>query len=171
MNKAIFFDRDGVINTRIFGGYITRWNEFHFLPDIGETLAALKTKGYLAIVITNQRGVGLDLMTQDDLDEIHAKMQDELQTKYGAKFDDIICCTDATNESLRRKPSPAMILEAQGKWDIDLSESWFIGDTKSDITAGNRAGTKTAFLLNDHENPPNDATILLEKVFDILKHL
>lgn len=171
MNKAIFFDRDGVINTRIFGGYITRWNEFHFLPNIGETLAAVKANGYLAIVITNQRGVGLGLMTETDLNEIHTKMQNELQTKYGAKFDDIISCTDATNESLRRKPSPAMIFEAQAKWDIVLSESWFIGDTKSDIIAGNLAGTKTAFLLNDHENSPFDATILLEKVFDILKHL
>ena len=171
MNKAIFFDRDGVVNTRIFGGYVTRWNEFSFMPNIGETLVAIKAKGYLAIIITNQRGVGLGLMTQADLDEVHKMMQDELQAKYGVTFDDIISCTDATNDSLRRKPSPTMILEAQEKWDINVSESWFIGDTASDIAAGNRAGTKTAFLLNDHENPPKDATILLENVFDIAKHL
>ncbi len=171
MNKAVFFDRDGVVNTRIINGYVTAWSEFHFIADIGETLAAVKSLGYLAIIITNQRGVGIGKMSQTDLDSIHDQMQSELFATYGMQFDDIISCTDAGNGSLRRKPAPAMLFEAKEKWDIDLAQSWFVGDSPSDIKAGTRAGTKTAFLLNDHEKSPKDATILLEKVFDIVKHL
>lgn len=161
MQRAVFFDRDGVVNTRIVGGYVTKWDEFVWMPEVGETLQAIKAKGYLAIIITNQRGVGTGKMTQADLDAIHERMQAELQQRFGVRFDDIISCTDATNDSLRRKPSPAMIFEARDRWDIDLANSWFIGDSPSDIEAGVRAGTKTVFLLNDHESaPPNvDKTI------------
>ncbi len=171
MTKAVFFDRDGVVNERIKGGYVTNWSTFRFLPDIGSMLAHVKAKGYLAVIITNQRGVGLGLMTQQDLDAIHQQMQDELLRTAQVQFDDIIFCTDATDDSPRRKPSPVMILEAARKWDIDLSHSWLIGDSPTDIAAGNAAGVKTAFLLNAHEMPPNDATILVENVLDMLTYL
>lgn len=171
MKKAVFFDRDGVVNRRLFGAYVRKWDEFEFLPHIGETLRDVKAKGYLAIIITNQRGVGLGLMSEADLHEVHRIMQEDFRKKYKVEFDDIIWCGDATNQSTRRKPAPAMFFEAQKKWDIDLSGSWMIGDSPTDITAGNAAGVQTAFLLNDHENPPNDATILLENVLGIVNLL
>jgi D-glycero-D-manno-heptose 1,7-bisphosphate phosphatase len=167
-SKAIFFDRDGVINKRIVGGYVRSWDGFHFLPDVGETLKEVKDRGYIAIIISNQRGVGLGIMTDADLDSIHTRMQKELVEKYGVEFDDIIISTDASNDSKRRKPSPAMLLEAQKKYDIDMAMSWMIGDTTSDIEAGIGAGTKTAFLLNEHDTPPENATISLTSLKDIL---
>ena len=168
MTKAVFFDRDGVVNKRIVGGYVTKWDEFEWLPGIAEVLRKIKELGYLTIIITNQRGVGIGKMTEADLTSIHATLQEELGD---VQFDDIISCTDATNDSLRRKPSPEMFFEAARKYDIDLSQSWMIGDSPTDIEAGNRAGTKTAFLLNDHEHPPEDATITINNVNDIIAHL
>lgn len=170
-SKAIFFDRDGVINERILGGYICTWDEFRFLPEVGETLKAIKNRGYITIIITNQRGVGLGLMTESDLEHLHKKMQQELLERSGVEFDDIISCTDAGNESGRRKPSPAMLLEAQKKYDIDMAASWMIGDTASDIEAGQRAGTKTAFLLNEHDEPPSNATISIASLKDIVIYI
>ncbi len=169
--KAIFFDRDGIINERILDGYIRTWDEFHFLLGVGDVLKKIKDRGYLAIIITNQRGVGLGLMTESDLEDIHDKMQKALMRYTNMKFDDIIVCTDANNESGRRKPSPAMLMEAQTKYDIDMSQSWMIGDTASDITAGERAGVKTAFLLNKHDAIPENATINIATLKDILLYI
>jgi D-glycero-D-manno-heptose 1,7-bisphosphate phosphatase len=169
--RAIFFDRDGVVNKRIVGGYIRNWDEFHFLPEIGDTLKELKKRGYLAIIITNQRGVGKGIMTEKDLENIHARMQSELLEKFGVQFDAIISCTDANNESGRRKPSPAMLLEAQRTYNIDMQQSWMIGDTASDIEAGERAGTKTVFLLNDHDVSPANAVIQISSPKEILQFL
>jgi D-glycero-D-manno-heptose 1,7-bisphosphate phosphatase len=171
MKKAVFFDRDGVINKRILGGYVTKWDEFIWLDDVGETLLAIKEKGYLAIIISNQRGVGTGIMTQLALDALHEKMQSELKVIFGAEFDDIFYCTDANDDSKRRKPSPEMIFEAAVKWNIDLALSWFVGDSPSDIEAGHRAGTRTAFLLNDHETAPKNASVLLHRLGELSAHL
>lgn len=170
-SKAIFFDRDGVINERIVGGYVKSWDEFHFLPDVGETLKEIKDRGYIAIIISNQRGVGLELMSENDLNKIHSLMQKELVEGYGVEFDDIIYCADASDDSTRRKPSPSMLLEAQKKFDIDMPISWMIGDTSSDIEAGIRAGTKTAFLLNEHNSPPENATVCIASLQEIITYL
>ncbi len=171
MEKAVFFDRDGIINKRILGGYVRSWSEFVWMNDVAQTLRAVKDLGYLAIIITNQRGVGLGLMSEADLTAIHAAMQQELKASSGVAFDDIISCTDASNDSPRRKPSPEMIFEAAVKWNIDLSQSWFVGDSPSDIEAGSRAGTKTAFLLNEFEEAPSTTTVVIETLPDLLKHL
>ena len=110
-------------------------------------------------------------MTKKDLEYIHKKMQQELLDRSGVEFDDIISCTDANNESGRRKPSPAMLLEAQTKYDIDMTASWMIGDTASDIEAGARAGTKTAFLLNEQDTPPENATICIASLKEIVTYM
>ncbi len=167
MNRAVFFDRDGIVNTRILGGYVRHWEEFEFLTDIGDALKAVKTKGYLAIIITNQRGVGTGLMKESDLNAVHAKMQESLLINYGVQFDGIISCTDPNNDSPRRKPSPAMIFEARDKWNIDLAASYFIGDSPSDIEAGERAGTKTIFLQNTHETAPSTATYVISQLSEL----
>ena len=170
-SKAVFFDRDGVINERIVGDYIKNWDEFHFLPEVGETIREARKRGYLCIIVSNQRGVGKGLFSEHELEDIHTKMQFELETTFGAAFDEIIVCTDATDDSPRRKPSPAMLLEAKELFNIDMANSWMIGDTASDIEAGNRAGTKTAFLLNEHETPPENATIKISSLKEILDYL
>lgn len=168
MTRAIFFDRDGVINRRIYGGYVTKWEEFELLEDVAELLTAVKAKGYLAIVITNQRGVGKGLMTHEDLAEIHRRLQERLHTSSAVRFDDIIYCPDVDRTSERRKPSPAMLLEAAEKWEIDLKNSWIIGDSVTDIEAGKRAGTHTAFLITEHSSEIPDADLVLHTLRDFL---
>jgi histidinol-phosphate phosphatase family protein len=169
--RAIFFDRDGVINARILGGYVRHWNEFELLPGVIETLREVKRRGYLAIIITNQRGVGMGLMSEAQLHAVHEELQREMERKAGVRFDDIFLCTDADKSSTRRKPSPAMLLEAAEKWNIDLANSWMIGDTMSDIEAGTRAGTKTAYLVTKHSEEIPNATKIIHRLEEILKFL
>ncbi len=165
-NKAIFFDRDGVINSRIKGGYVRSWEEFDFHEEAGRLLQEVKRDGYLAIIITNQRGVGRGLMTEADLQTIHQNLQTLLSEQFGAMFDDIYYCTDAEDSSTRRKPAPTMLIEAAEKWEIDLSQSWMIGDSASDIEAGRRAGTKTAYLVTIHSEKTPDADLVLHNLSD-----
>ncbi len=159
------------MNERILGGYVRSWEEFHFLPGVGEVLRAVKGLGYLSVVITNQRGVGRGLMSRVDLEEIHVRMQAALLLDFGVQFDWINSCTDAQNETGRRKPSPAMLLEARDKFQIEMTESWMIGDTGSDMKAGRAAGVKTAFLKNAHEEIPSDVDLVLDSIGGILSVL
>src|SRR5205823_3375347 len=83
--RAIFFDRDGVINTRIKGGYVRSWDELEINPDLADVLRSVKAKGYLAIIVTNQRGVGRGLMTETDLHTIHQNLQTHLFETIGTQ--------------------------------------------------------------------------------------
>ena len=170
-SRAIFFDRDGVINTRIKGGYVRHWSEFTLLPDVAEVLREVKQKGYKAIVVTNQRGVGMGMMSEADLQTIHNELQNTLLQTAGVQFDDILFCTDVDDSSARRKPSPAMLLEAAEKWKLDLANSWMIGDSLSDIEAGRRAGTKTAYLVTIHSEEIPKATKIIHSLREILEYL
>ncbi len=169
--RAIFFDRDGVINARILGGYVRHWNEFELLEGVIETLRSVKQRGYLAIIITNQRGVGAGMMSEADLTNVHEELQRAMKQKSGVQFDDIVFCTDSDRTSARRKPSPAMLLEAAEKWNIDLPNSWMIGDSISDIEAGARAGTKTAYLVTAHSEEIPNATKIIHRLEEILAFL
>lgn len=167
--KAVFFDRDGVINERILGGYVRNWEEFNLLEEVGNVLRTVRERGYLAIIITNQRGVGKGLMTEGDLHAIHDKLQESIKENFDTNFDDILFCTDTDNSSHRRKPSPGMLLEAAEKWNIDLGNSWMIGDSPSDVEAGKRAGTRTAFLLTKHTKEIPAADHVLERLPQLLE--
>ncbi len=171
MNKAVFFDRDGVINERIKGGYVRNWDEFVLSPDLGNVLQQVRAKGYLAVIITNQRGVGREIMTEKDLLKLHEQLQAHLSTAFGVKFDDIYYSTDLSNDSPRRKPSPAMLLEAAEKWDIDLASSWMVGDSTSDIIAGKQAGTKTVYLVTKHTDEVPADTIVIGSLSELLELL
>lgn len=158
MRKAIFFDRDGVINYRPVGDYVKSPAEFAFCPDIFDFLLHVKKLGYLAIVITNQQGVGKGKMSLAQLDDIHNYMQNRLLAAIGVCFDEIYYCTSlAQTGDIRRKPNPGMLLEAIEKYGIDITQSYMIGDSESDIDAGKRAGVRTIFLspleLASHSEP------------------
>lgn len=143
--NAVFLDRDGIINRRIVDGYVRRWDEFEFLPDIFEVLPRVHAAGYLAIVITNQRGIGRGLMAEDDLADIHNRMQELLARRTGHRFDAIYHCPhnhDAACDC--RKPLPGMLLRAAAEHAIELPASWMIGNSESDITAGHAAGCRAA---------------------------
>ena len=144
--KAIFFDRDGIVNMRPVGDYIKSIDEFHFLPDFLEFLPIIKAKGYLAILISNQQGVGKGLMSESDLAFINEYMQNDLFIRLGINFDDTYYSTAlAADNSPNRKPQPGMLLEAIKNWNIAPEESWMIGDSVNDILAG----VKTIFITNE----------------------
>lgn len=155
--KAFLFDRDGVVNRRLPDDYVKKIEEFEFIPEFFEIFKIIKEAGYLAVLVTNQQGIGKKLMTHDDLAEVHEYMQGVLEEKTGYNFDDIFYCSDlAGKNSFYRKPRPGMLLDAIEKWEIDEEVSWMAGDSLKDYQAGDAAGLKTA-LIGDHskKDAPN----------------
>ena len=146
--KAIFLDRDGVINKKAPGdGYVTRWQDFELLPDVAEAISQINRAGLAVIVITNQRCIAKGLMTVDDLEDIHQQMREFLE-KRGARIDAIYYCPHETDPACHcRKPAPGMFERASHDYGIQLTVSWMIGDSDIDIEAGKNAGCKTALLL------------------------
>ena len=140
---AVFFDRDGVINRRIVGGYVRRPAEFELLPGFAELLELVRSHNCLAIVITNQQGVGKQLMSLADLTRVHAHLQ-SLPALSAPAFDGFYSCTSlASTPNNARKPSPHMLQLALRRWNIDPAASWMIGDSATDIEAGRAAGLRT----------------------------
>jgi D-glycero-D-manno-heptose 1,7-bisphosphate phosphatase len=147
--RAVFFDRDGIVNRRRVDDYVKRWEEFEFLPEIFEILPRVHAAGYVAILVTNQRGIARGLMTEQALDEIHRTMQRQLRERAGAAFDAIYHCPHERDAGCScRKPMPGMLLDAAREHALDLPSSWMIGDSESDVAAGRAAGCRT-ILVSD----------------------
>ncbi len=151
MRKAIFLDRDGVVN--IFPGdekFVLNWSAFRFMPGLRGDLKRLRAHGYFLSLATNQSGVGRGLMTLEALAKIHAKMQAELGTEA---LDAIYYCPHHPDDScVCRKPSPHMILQACADHGLDPRQSILIGDSGRDIEMGAAAGCKTILC---RENLPD----------------
>jgi D-glycero-D-manno-heptose 1,7-bisphosphate phosphatase len=152
MNKAIFLDRDGVINQKPNeGDYITSWADFHLLPGVAEGIALLNRAGYLTVVVTNQRCVAKGLLSAAQLETMHERMSQAL-LQANAKLDGIYYCPhDYEPACICRKPAPGMLLKAARRHSIDLGSSWMIGDSEIDMQAGVNAGCKTAGVLSGSE--------------------
>ena len=153
MNKAVFLDRDGVINQKPKEGeYITSWGDFHILPGVAEAIALLNGAGYMVVVVTNQRSVAKGLLSVADLEKIHEQMSQAL-SQAGAKLDGIYYCPHDYEHSCNcRKPAPGMLLEAAQVHGVDLRSSWMVGDSEIDMQAGVNAGCKTARVFTEREN-------------------
>ncbi len=168
--KAIFFDRDGVVNFRIVGEYINREENFVFTPDFLEILPILKSKGYLVILISNQKGVGKGIMTKGELERVTNFMNNYLLQTVGYEFDDMLFCTDVDEvASWRLKPNPGMIFEAIEKWDVDTSNSWIIGDSMKDVIAGKRASIKSVLVGINSEKVEVEPDYRIRNLIDFLK--
>ncbi len=161
MNKAVFLDRDGVINVEI-GDYITRYEDFKLLPHAIRYIKELHQAGYKIIVITNQGGIAKGLYTRSELFAMHLSMNEEILLS-GGKIDEIYYCPHHPDfgHCLCRKPASLMVEKAIAKWQIDPSKSVFVGDKQRDIDAANGAGVKGVLI---HEN--QDWGFVLE---DLLK--
>lgn len=148
MTTAVFLDRDGVINEKATEGqYVTRWEDFHILPGVIESIAELNRLGLLVVVVTNQRCIAKGLVNEAELSKLHQRMAEYL-AESGAKVDAIYCCPhDLEPPCDCRKPAPGMLLNAAQSYGVDLAASWMIGDSESDIQAGKSAGCKTVRLL------------------------
>lgn len=145
-NWTLFLDRDGVINHEKKADYIRNWNEFIFYDGAVEAINRLSEKFGKIIVVSNQRGVGKELMTEADLHDIHQKMKNEIETA-GGRIDAIYYCTSTDNKHPDRKPNPGMALKAKKDFpSIDLSRSIMVGNNTSDMLFGRNAGIYTIFL-------------------------
>ncbi len=147
---AIFLDRDGVINKEI--NYLSNPDDFEFISGSIKALRLLKEKNFLLIIITNQAGIARGYFTEQVLNEIHEKMI-KLLDKNGIALDDIYYCPhhpEFTGICDCRKPKPGMILKAQQKYNIDLSNSFMVGDTLNDIKTGFAAKCKTVLVLTGY---------------------
>lgn len=142
MNKAVFLDRDGVINKEL-DDYAIHLEDFEILPDVAPALAELKKRGYLLIIISNQGGIGKDLYTIPDVELLHASLLDFLD-EYGVKIEEIYYCVHhpLTGSCLCRKPDSLMVEKAIARFNIDVKASYFIGDKERDILAGQKVGVK-----------------------------
>lgn len=145
--RAVFLDRDGVINRKPpEGDYVKSWEEFEFLPGASKAIARLKRCGFRVIVVSNQRGISLGKLCEEELRAIHARMRAELQ-KAGATLDAIYYCPHAHNSCKCRKPEVGMFLEARRDFpDIDFSRSFVVGDSTADMEAAARLGSKKVLI-------------------------
>jgi D-glycero-D-manno-heptose 1,7-bisphosphate phosphatase len=144
--KIIFLDRDGVINKKAAEcGYITRWADFHLLPGVVAAIRLLNNAGYKIAVVTNQRCVALGLLTCRELEDLHDKMRSEL-IKKGAYVSWVFYCPHDRGVCECRKPGIALLCKVEQYVSVDKTASWMIGDSASDIEAGNSYGVKTIFI-------------------------
>jgi D-glycero-D-manno-heptose 1,7-bisphosphate phosphatase len=169
MNKAVFLDRDGVVNEVLFDATGYRHSprvleDFRFTEGIGEVLSELARRGYLMILVTNQPEVSRGLLPAEELERIHGYIRETLPLT-----DVFVCLHDNEDKCLCRKPLPGMILAAAEKWSIDLSNSFMVGDTKGDIEAGRSAGCRT-LLIDTTYNKDVEPDARLLTVEEILHH-
>lgn len=146
--RAVFLDRDGVINEVLSKRvkFVNKPEEFYFLPGVPEAIKKLNRHFDYVFVVTNQGGVGLGYLTEKDLRRIHDHMKRELKRK-GAEIHDIACCIHPPHLGCEcRKPGSKMIEDLAEKYGVDLSRSYMVGDQETDIAAGKRAGTKTIYI-------------------------
>lgn len=175
--KAIFLDRDGTINRHI--GFLRRPDELELLDGVTEAIKKIKNSGYLCIVITNQPVIARGEVTVEELEEIHKKLETELG-KAGAYIDRLYYCPHHPHSGYKgeikelkiecdcRKPKPGLIFKAARDFNVNLTESWMIGDGATDIGAGKNAGCKTALIGEKNWGQDITANSLLEAVEIIL---
>jgi histidinol-phosphate phosphatase family protein len=146
--KAVFIDRDGVINLNR-DDYVKSWAEFEFIPGAKDAIQHINETDFLLIIITNQSPIGRGIFTQETLDGIHKKMLEEL-FEHGGYVDAIYFCPHKPDDNCNcRKPKSGLILDAANDFKIDLPSSWMLGDSDSDIAAGSAAGCKTKKVTSE----------------------
>jgi len=168
--KAVFLDRDGVINRRPPEGlYIGSVAEFAILPGVSEAIAKLNQRGYLVFVVTNQRCIARGIVPADSVEQLHQHLLRETAAS-GAHITHVyVCPHDYADACECRKPNPGMLLEAARSYSLDMTRSWMVGDSPSDIAAGRAAGCRTVFLGGDKEVQTDiNATALADAVEKIL---
>jgi D-glycero-D-manno-heptose 1,7-bisphosphate phosphatase len=157
--KAVFLDRDGVINVE--RGYTHKLEDFVILPDLMDVLKILASKGYLFIVVSNQSGIAKGLYKQSDVEVLHAFMTKEF-TKNGIKISEIYYCVHHPDISrcICRKPDSLFVEKALARFDINPSMSYFIGDKERDTAAAEKAGVKGILI---------EANSSLKTILDVIK--
>ena len=158
--KAIFLDRDGTINKYV--GFLRNIDDFELIDGVAEAIKRINQSRYLAIVVTNQPVIARGEVTWDELHEIHKKME-TLLGKNGAYIDGIYICPHHPDKGFEgerpeykfecdcRKPKPGLLLQAAQDFNIDLSQSYMIGDSSRDVEAGKNAGCKESIMVETNK--------------------
>ena len=145
---TLFLDRDGVINLHYPNDYVKSWDEFYFLEGSLDALTQLAKVFRRILIVTNQQGVGRQLMSYEDLDFIHAEMLKEVR-KHGGRIHAIYAATDLKENDVKqmRKPNIGMAKRAKSDFpEIEFSKSIIVGDSVSDMEFGRNAGMVTVFV-------------------------
>lgn len=176
--KAIFLDRDGTIN--MYKGFLCDIDDFELIPGVEDAIKIINALGYLAIVVTNQPVIARGEVSWNELEEIHNKMETELG-KAGAYLDGIYFCPHHPHKGYEqevvelkincecRKPKPGMILKAAEDFNIDLSQSYMVGDGKNDVKAGLAAGCKCILVNGEGTDHRDDDFGQLDTVSSLLE--
>jgi D-glycero-D-manno-heptose 1,7-bisphosphate phosphatase len=155
MRRGLLLDRDGVIN--VDKGYVHKKEDFEFIPGIFDLVREATKLDYAIVVITNQSGIGRGYYSEEDFHELMGWVTEKF-VEHGGRVDGVYFCPDDPSKPLqdgkaqtRRKPDPAMVLEAQRDFFLDLNRSILVGDKLTDIQAGQSAGIAKLFLLSNDE--------------------
>lgn len=172
--RAVFLDRDGTVNKYV--GFLRDINDFELLDGVTDAVRKINALGYLAIVVTNQPVIARGEVDFDELQQIHNKME-TLLGEDGAYLDAIYFCphhphrgydgerTELKIECDCRKPKPGMLLQAAKDFNIDMENSWMIGDGENDILAGKNAGCRTALIETEDKAYGQDVNVVSLKDF------
>lgn len=173
--KVLFLDRDGVINKRPpKGEYVTDWKQFSYLPRAKEALMLAQKKGYETYIMSNQAGIARGKITKRQVDAIGNRFIKECK-KIGVTISDIFICPHGWKEAcFCRKPQPGLFFQAASKHNINLFESYCIGDDLRDIMAGTSAGCKTIFIGNLTKSEValgQKPDMIYKSLYEAVKHL
>jgi len=150
MNKAVFFDRDGVVN--VDTGYVGKIENFVFVEGIMPTMQHAQQQGYMLIIVTNQSGIGRGYYTEDDFQQLTTWMKAEL-AQHGVIIDAVFHCPHTDSDHCQcRKPKPGLFLQAIEKFDVDCDNSWVVGDSERDIEAAVAAGIGNTVFFDPDNN-------------------
>ncbi len=155
MRRAVFIDRDGTISEEV--GYVNHPSRYRVFPYSAEAIRALNAAGWLAILVTNQAGVARGYFAEEMIGTVHGLLRSELE-RGGARLDAVYFCPHHPSvggapyrlDCDCRKPKPGLIRRAAGVFDIDLAQSWMVGDRYSDTELARNAGVRAAFVLSGY---------------------
>jgi D-glycero-D-manno-heptose 1,7-bisphosphate phosphatase len=166
MRKALFLDRDGILNRVVIReGVVSSprsLDEFKLNEDAGPLIESAHRAGYIVVVVTNQPDVERNLLDARTLEQMHSVLRTELAIEF------IQVCTSTNDANPRRKPNPGMFLDAARELQIDLGRSLFVGDGKKDLAAGRGAGVTTILLKTSYNV---DIQTLADHVVDSLNEV
>ncbi len=149
MERFVLVDRDGVINRRIVGGYVTAWEDFQFLPGVLEGLALLARHHIQTLVISNQACIGKGILAPAALENITRLFVRQIED-HGGRIGGVYYCPHRPEDACEcRKPKPGLILQAQREFGFSLTEAYVIGDSLTDVAAAEAAGCPALLIAED----------------------
>jgi len=167
--KVVFLDRDGVINEEV--GYLHKIEDFKFIDGVMESCNYIQSLGFQIIVITNQSGIARGKYREEDFHEVNKWMLDKFQ-KENVRILDVFFCPHVQEDNcLCRKPKPGLLINAKEKYDINMTNSWMIGDKEADIEAANNAGIGNTILVRSgHEidEKNTNATHIFDSILEAI---